>query len=132
MTRNNISYSLLLLLLLYLGISCAAPSAVPPSAAPAADSPSVYTEAIPLTLDPSVARLSRGEKVIISIASNEWSELSWSVDDNFGGRGNLEKIDDLTVVYTAPQDGIGTVVVSVTGSTSDGRRGFARVQFAVE
>ena len=86
---------------------------------------------IPLAINPSKTTLNSGDQVIISITSDQWAtaELNWIIPPN---SGELEQLDDLTVLYTAPLERTGVVTVSVQGSNNTGVKGTASLIFNIQ
>jgi hypothetical protein len=127
MLNNQVMRSLFVIIVLIVVTGCVA--ATPPGGT---NTP-IKVEPISLTVSPNVARLNHGDRVTIQINSDKWAgaELNWSVTTDFDFTGEIEQIDDLTLIYQAPQQGQGLAVISVAGRTGDAE-GFGQVSLVIE
>jgi hypothetical protein len=129
LSRQPIHFSwciLSMLIVLALAVSACDPGTDTPTATPEPSPTSVPTEAVishdPIfTLNPDITDLQAGEDIAILLSFDPpvgVKEAKWEV---VAGSGTIEPTDGGdAVVFTAPANGEGAVIIKVSGKTEDG------------
>jgi hypothetical protein len=87
---------------------------------------------------PDNSLLAHSQSVLIVVAEDKWmgGELSWSLvatpSDTLPSPGTITQNNAAVWEYVAPALGEGEVIISVTGVSSAGEQGFARLTFAIK